>query len=896
MFSTWQLIAIAAAYVVLLFAVAYFAEKRAARGRSFLRSPMVYALSLAIYCTSWTFYGSVGRATNAGLGFLPIYLGPTLAFGLGWYVLHKIIVISREQRTTSIADFIAARYGKSEGVAGLVAVIALFGTVPYIALQLKAVSTSLEVVGSGLNQSARVAWDASFMVASALAAFSMLFGARHIDASEQHEGVIVAVAFESVVKLVAFLAVGAFVTYGLYGGFGDIFAQAQADPEMARLLSFEAAAPNWAVLTLLAALAIICLPRQFHVTVIGNVDESHLRTAVWMFPLYLFLINLFVVPIALAGMLQFGDGSVSADVFVLALPMAAGQDALALLVFIGGLSAATAMVIVATVAVSVMVSNHLVMPILLKTGLWGVRERSDLTGVLLGARRLAMLFTIALGFLYEQTIGSSYALVSIGLVAFAAAAQFAPALLGGVYWRRGTRLGALAGLGAGFAVWTYTLFLPSLAPSAAFVQNGLFGISALRPYALAGLDSLDPISHAFLWSMLANIGGLVGVSLATTPSMVERNQATLFVDAMLHEQRQVERSGLSTGPALEDLITLGGRFVGRAATDRALRGYARSHDIDLDKTTLAEGGMVRLVERLIAGAIGAASARVAIASMLRGEGSQSNEILRMLDETSQVLEYSRQLEQKSNALEAAGEELKRANLRLQELDALKDEFLSTVTHELRTPLTSIRALTELMFDEPDMEPELRQEYLDVVIHESERLTRLINNVLDTAKIEAGQMEWRLEQFDLAEVAERTTNGMRGLFETEKVGLTFTSPGGPMPVEADMDRVSQVLLNLLSNALKFSPKGTGTVHVTLSTGAGDHSVRVSDDGPGVPEDQREAIFDRFHQVNSDKSGNPAGTGLGLAICRKIVEHMGGRIWVDRADEGGSEFIFTLPVRT
>lgn len=876
MFPVWQLLLVSITYVLLLFAVAYYADKRAERGKGIVSHPAIYTLSIAVYCTSWTFYGSVGRATQSGLGFLPIYLGPTLAFGLGWLLLRKVIVIAKAQRTTSIADFIAARYGKSEAVAAIVAIIAIFGTVPYIALQLKAVSTSLFILAGDTGGASE---SVSLLVAIALGVFAMLFGARHIDATEHHEGVVVAVAFESLVKLTAFIAVGLFVTFGLHNGFSELFSLAAARPDIAPLLSFQSASPNWVVLTLLSAIAIVCLPRQFQVAVVGNTDLNHLRTAVWLFPLYLFLINIFVLPIALAGLLRFSDGSVSADAFVLALPMVENAGALALLVFVGGLSAATAMVIVATIAISMMASNHLVMPFLLRFGPRRLSQMRDLTGLLLGVRRGAMLFTITLGYFYFQLVDDSYALVSIGLVSFAAAAQFAPVLLGALYWRGGTKLGALAGLSTGFLVWGYSLLAPSIF-SAEFATDGLFGLAALRPYALFYLEGLDPISHAVFWSLLANTGSFVVVSLWTTPSLIERTQATLFVEALAPQSMSTGVFVTADTPEINSLIELGDRFVGVGATKAALEGRSPNE-------------MVHTVERLIAGAVGAATARVAVASMLQREDNRSEDILRMLDETSQVVEYSRRLEEKSTALQAATAELQQANQRLQELDKLKDEFLSTVTHELRTPLTSIRALTELMYDDPEMTDDQRKEFLEVVIKESERLTRLINQVLDTAKIEAGKMEWNIQRLDLRDPVRQAVDSMRGLFESDDVRLEVTLPSSAAYVDGDSDRISQVTLNLLSNALKFCPKGSGVVTVTMGSAGGVHSVRVSDNGPGIPRDQHEAIFDRFHQTSSDATGNPTGTGLGLAISRMIIEHLGGRIWVDKSDQLGTEFVFELP---
>src|SRR5881396_3641152 len=532
------------AYVGLLFAIAYYGDKRADAGRSIIANPYIYALSLAVYCTSWTFYGSVGRAATSGIGFLPIYLGPTLMAALWWYVMLKIIRISKQNRITSIADFIASRYGKSQMLGGLVTIIAVVGIIPYIALQLKAISGTFLIVlqypalATPENQGAPLfLGDNTFYIAMLLAAFTILFGTRHLDATERHEGLVAAIAFESLVKLLAFIAVGLFVTFWLYDGFGDIFGRALHTPQLSALLTLGSESGSyatWASLTFLSMAAIMFLPRQFQVTVVENVDERHLTKAIWLFPLYLLAINIFVLPIAFGGLLHFPDGTVDADTFVLTLPMAEKRELLALLVFIGGLSAATGMVIVETIALSTMVCNDLVMPVLLRLRRLRLNERRDLTGLLLGIRRGAIVLILLLGYLYFKLAGEAYALVSIGLISFAAVAQFAPAILGGIFWKGGTRAGALCGLSAGFAIWLYTLLLPALARSGwlpiSLLEQGPFGIALLKPLQLFGLSGLDQISHAMIWSTIANIGAYVGVSLTATPSVDEHRQASLFVD------------------------------------------------------------------------------------------------------------------------------------------------------------------------------------------------------------------------------------------------------------------------------------------------------------------------------------------------------------------------------
>jgi Na+/proline symporter len=424
------------------------------RGSLIIANPTIYALSMAVYCTTWTFYGSVGRAAVSGIGFLPVYLGPTLVMALGWFVLLKMIRIVKANRITSIADFISSRYGKSHLLGGLVTIIAVVGIIPYIALQLKAVSSTVslllsypEIVMPNRSPTMPVAADISFYIALILAAFTIVFGTRHLDATERHEGMVAAIALESGVKLVAFIAVGVFVTYGLYDGFGDIFEHVETHPELRSLTS---AIPSgqgytgWFSLIVLSAMAVLFLPRQFQVAVVENVNEAHLKRAAWLFPLYLLLINLFVLPIALGGLLHFSGQGVDADTFVLTLPMSQRQEGLALLVFIGGLSAGTGMVIVETIALSTMVCNDLVMPLLLRhqrETRWKSRRTSRVCCSASAAG--AIVAILLLGYLYFRLAGEAYALVAIGLISFSAVAQFAPAMIGGMYWRGGTRGGAL---------------------------------------------------------------------------------------------------------------------------------------------------------------------------------------------------------------------------------------------------------------------------------------------------------------------------------------------------------------------------------------------------------------------------------------------------------------------
>jgi len=893
------------AYLLLLFAVASFGDWRAAQGRSIIANPWTYALSLAVYCTAWTYFGSVGRAASGGIWFLPIYLGPTLAMTLGWLVIRKMIRIAKTYRITSIADFIGSRYGKSPLLAGLVTLIAVVGIVPYIALQLKAVSAGYGLLTASAVGDAPVqahwAQDSTFYMALALAGFTMVFGARHLDSAERHEGLVAAIAFESVIKLIAFLAVGLFVVYGLFNGLEDLFTRAHAVPDLAKLLRLEQgdgfAWTQWFALTLLSMLSVIFLPRQFQVMVVENVRESHLRRAVWVFPLYLLAINLFVLPIALGGMLYFDGAHVNADNFVLSLPLAAGQPALALFAFIGGLSAATGMVIVETIAVSTMVCNELVMPLLLRTAHFKSEAGHDLTRVLLNIRRAAILGVLVLGYVYFHLAGEAYALVSIGLISFAAVAQFAPAVLGGLYWKGATRQGALVGLAAGFVMWGYTLMLPSLAKSGwlsdTFLTEGLLGWHWLRPEQLFGLHGLDNLTHSLFWSLLVNIGAYVGLSLWRAPSSQEASQALLFVDVFKRTTtaRPVFWRGRATVP---DLLRLCERFMGAERAQALFTSYAREVGASSLSAITPDARLVQFVETQLAGAVGSASARVLVASSVEEETLTPDDVLRILDETSQLRAHSLELEEKSNSLERATRELRAANEQLKSLDRLKDDFMSSVTHELRTPLTSIRALAELMRDDPDMPQPQRSQFIAIIVSETERLSRLVNQVLDMAKIESGHAEWHNAKVDLCTLVQQAVVTTSELFRERQTQVNVQLPTQPVLLLADPDRLTQVMLNLLSNAAKFVPVPGGRVDVSLGSDDVGVTVKVRDNGPGVTAEQQALIFEKFRQ-GGDAANRPQGTGLGLPISRQIVEHFGGKLWLESQPGQGAAFCFYLPFK-
>jgi len=639
MLAPWLLALVALAYLGVLFAIAWVGDRWAAAGRHPVPRPLIYSLSLAVYCTSWAFYGTVGQSASLGWPFPPTYVGTILLFLLIPGLLKKLISVSRRERITSVADFVAARFGRDHSLAVAVTLIAACGIIPYVALQLKAIDQTFNtlVTASG----GAPVDDTAIYVAATLALFAILFGTRHVDATEHHPGMMLAIAFESVVKLLAFIAVGAFVTWGLFDGFGDLARQVAALPDLAAARAQQSTAAHYLSLTVLGFFAIFCLPRQFHVAVVENSGPQDLRMARWLFPLYLVAISVFILPIANAGLVH---GTGDADLFVLSLPLAAGQGGLALFAFIGGLSAATAMVIVASVALSTMFCNEIAMPLLMRA-LPAWRERQDLTGVLLTVRRATIVLLLLLGWLYHRWIVQNDALASIGEISFAAVALFGPAIVAGLYWRSASRAGALASLALGFVAWSWTLLVPTLAQAgllpASLLDEGPAGIGWLRPTALLGL-AWQPLAHGLVWSLgLATIG-LVAGSRFGQRSLLERMQAASFVDA-----DAARATGGNRPPAQQvtarELRPLVERFIGgsRAARHFADLGWRGGED------ARASAEQLESTQRLLASVVGASSAQRLVDAAVAGREMPLEDVVSIVDEASQALEFSRELLQSS---------------------------------------------------------------------------------------------------------------------------------------------------------------------------------------------------------------------------------------------------------
>jgi Na+/proline symporter/signal transduction histidine kinase/CheY-like chemotaxis protein len=641
----WFVVIIAIAYVTLLFVIASVGDRRAARLDPGHSRPYIYATSLAIYCTSWTFFGSVGLASERGLEFLAIYIWPILVFLFGFPLLKRIIRLAKTEKITSIADFLAARYGKSFAVATIATLIATVGTIPYIALQLKAISGTVSLMVEHYSGAPpAIDWfigDISLMVALLLALFAVLFGTRHADATEHQDGLVLAVAVESVVKLAAFLAIGVAVTFFMFGPTGELIATLGNNPAVQAAAEYKTSLPTWIVMTMLSGFAIIMLPRQFYVTIVENRTEAELRTATWVFPLYLVAINLFVIPIAFAGLTFVGDRT-SADLYVLSLPLLYGQDLLAMAAFIGGLSAATAMVIVASVALSIMISNDLVIPLFVRRLLNpDRREHEDWSKLILNVRRAAILLILIAAFLYYRETTTNTRLAAIGLISFAAIAQFAPAFIGGLVWRGANSRGAVLGMCTGIATWAYTLLFPSLAPPGTeIIANGLFGLEALRPQALFGTVG-EPLTHGVLWSLSVNALFFVLGSLSRESLPLERIQASIFVPRDASPMPSFRR--FRTAVTITELKDTIARYLGVERTERSFQSYFEREGLKLNGNDPASMPVIRHSEQLLASAVGSSSARLILSLLFQRHDGSARDAFRLLDDATEALQHNRDL-------------------------------------------------------------------------------------------------------------------------------------------------------------------------------------------------------------------------------------------------------------
>ena len=880
-------------YLAMLFVLAYFAEKN--KRSKWTNNPYVYTLSLAVYCTAWTYYGSVGIASSSGISFLAVYLGPVIALPLWIVLMRKVIRISKQHKISSVADFISMRYGNNRQLGALVTLTCLFAIIPYISLQLKAVSETFSLISAkGGYESTGFFDDSTFYIALLIALFVAFYGTLSTDTSEHRKGIIATVALESILKLGFFLVIGIYITFYLFDGTTDLYSQARLQDNFEQLTTFGGLENgfNWLFTICLSIFAIFLLPRQFHVAVVENDNESYLRKAIWLFPLYLLLFNVFVIFIAWAGNINLLE-NVNHDYYSLLLPLQENNYGLALLVFIGGFTTVISMIVVSTLALSTMVSNNIVIPYgFIKTLVEGNPEEN--TKRIKNIRRVAIFLLIITAYFFYIRFSSQLSLYSIGLISFVIIAQLAPSFFLGLTWRRGTARGAEIGILVGLAVVFYTLFLPIISqvtmPDVKFMEEGFFGYTTLQPARLFGLDYLTPESNAFLWSMSFNTLTFVGFSLRTKGNYRERNYAEMFVNHENYGNLQ-EGGFIWKGEAyVADIKRLLNRFLGEQRTNRALRLFNKKYNIS-ETEERADARLINFSEKLLTGSIGSASAKILLASVSKETPISLVEVLNILEESKETKANNKLLKEKSEELSAMARKLKEANEELRIQDKLKDEFLDTVAHELKTPITSIKAASEVLEDE-GMPPELRNRFLENINRDSDRLDTLIHNILDLEKLSDNRTELDIEEHNMSKTIQKAIHGVEQIALKKQVSIKFPKKKKVFAAY-DEDRILQVFTNLLSNSLKFTEPRSGRIKILLEDLENEVFVAIEDNGRGIPNEDKEYIFEKFYQSKNQNIKKPKGSGLGLAICKKIVEGHKGTIAVDKDFNTGTRMIFSIP---
>lgn len=891
--SNYVLVLIIIIYLALLFGLAFFAEKN--KLSKWVNSPYIYVLSLAIYCTAWTYYGSVGIASNSGINFFPIYLGPVIALPLWIFLMRKIIRISKQHKISSIADFISMRYGNNRAIGAIVTITCLMAVIPYIALQLKAVSETFSLMTyTDSYVSTSFFDDSTFYIALLIAVFVAFFGTLSTDASKHKKGIMATVAFESILKLTFFLVVGIYITYYLFDGTTDIYQKASKLEGFEQLASFGGIENgfNWFFTICLSFFVIFLLPRQFHVAVVENDNEKHLKKAIWLFPLYLLLFNVFVIFIAWAGNLSL-PSSVNHDYYTLLLPLQNGNETLGLLVFLGGFSAVISMIVVSTLALSTMLSNNIIIPYgFIKKLVEGNPEENAKS--IKNIRRISIFLLIIVAYFFYVEFSAQLSLYSIGLISFVIISQLAPSFFLGLFWRRGTAKAAKIGINIGLCIVIYTLLLPIMGqvffPAATWLQEGIFGLHWMKPSQFLGIEFLTPESNAFMWSMAFNSIAFVGVSLSYKGNYRERNYAEMFVHNENYENLQ-EGAFVWKGEAyVADIKRLLNRFLGETRTNRALTIFNRKYDIP-ETQEKADSRLINFSEKLLTGSIGSASAKILLSSVSKEKPISLVEVLNILEESKETKASNKLLLEKSEELSAMATQLKNANEELRLQDKLKDEFLDTVAHELKTPITSIKAASEVLVDD-EMPSLLRKQFLENIDRDTDRLATLINNILDLEKLSSNRTELDIQSRKINTTIAKAIQGIEQIAAKRNIKVEFVEEEY-MQGMYDEDRILQVLTNLLSNSLKFTNEEKGIIRILLSDEKDTITVAIEDNGRGIPKEEQLYIFDKFYQSKNQNTKKPQGSGFGLAICKKIVEGHQGKIWVDKKYKKGARLVFTIP---
>ena len=879
--NSYLLFALVILYLGILFFIAYFAEKK--RSSFWVNNPYVYSLSLAVYCSAWTYYGSIGVAANQGLEYMAIYVGPIIIIPSWIYLNSKIIRISRVNKISSIADFIGLRYGNSRSLSAIIALVCILAIIPYIALQIKSISETFHLITETEN-STSILLDSSTYVVIIIALFSSYYGTKYVDASEKRLGIISAVAAESFFKLIFFVILGLFVVYGVFNGFEDIYRQAEKLPDFAAKNSFNGleGSFNWFLMLMLSMSAIFLLPRQFHTAIIENRKEKHIKTAIWLFPLYLLIFNFFVFPIAWGGKILFFGQDVNPELYSILIPQKFGNIFISTLVFFGGLSACISMIIISSISLSIMLSNNIIIP-------YGWLDKfksendTDNTKSIVNIRKVSIFLLIISGFIFYKYLLLGKSLFSIGLVSFVLIAQLGPSFFGAIFWRRGTYAGSVSGIIVGVLLCFLGLILPSFSEN--FVQSEFYQSEF---FSFFKIPYLSPITQIFFWSMLVNSALFILISANTVSNYRERNYAELYVDIDDYIQNH-ENAYIWKGTAnVSDIQKILVRFLGQKKTEQALKIFNLKYNIT-DESDTADSRFIKFSENLLSGRIGTASAKILIEGVTKEDKISLPEVLQILEESKENISINKQLSEQSSQLLKLSGDLQVANINLIEKDQQKDEFLDSVAHELRTPLTAIRATSEILMDDEDMPAELKKDFLKNIISESDRLNEIINDILYLDKLETGTISLHISENNIIETFKKSLKPLLHLFDQRHLHHSEVHLLENEIYRFDEQRMIQVFQNILGNALKFTNE-QGMIQTKFQEKDDQLKISIFNTGKTIPEEDLEFIFDKFYQSKNQNLRKPIGSGLGLAICKKIMIAQNGNIEVKNKEIGVSFEIY------
>ena len=871
-----ELFAIIMLYLALLFFIAFWAEKR--KSNFWANNPYVYSLSLAVYCTAWTYYGSIGVAANQGLEYLAIYIGPIIIIP-AWIVINsKIIRISRVNKISSIADFISLRYGNSRSFGAIISVVCILAIIPYIGLQIKAISDTFHLVTKSENPN-NIFTDTATYVVLLIAIFSSYYGTRYVDASEKRLGIISAVAVESFLKLIFFVILGIFVTYGIFNGFNDIYEKAKNLPEFTQRNSFNGleGSFNWMLTSMLSMTAIFLLPRQFHTTIIENRKENHLKTAIWVFPLYLLIFNFFVFPIAWGGKILFLGQNVNPELFPILIPQKFGSILISVIVFLGGLSASISMIIISSITLSIMLSNNVIIP-------YGwidtFKTKNDTFNNknIVNIRKVSIFLLIITAFVFYKYLILESSLFSVGLVSFVLIAQLAPSFFGAIFWRRGTYTGAVIGLILGILICYINLIIPQYLKAI----NPELAINQYRILQFFKIPYLETIPQVFFWSLLANATVFTIISVSSKGNYRERNYAEIYVDINRYIQNH-EGAYIWKGKAnVSDIRRILVKFLGDKKTKQALKIFNLKYNID-DENDTADSRFIKFSENLLSGRIGTASAKILIEGVTKEDKISLPEVLKILEESKENITLNRKLTEQSRQLRRLSDDLRSANSSLIEKDKQKDDFLDSVTHELRTPITAIRAAGEILLDDDDIPVEIKKDFLENIISESDRLNELINDILYLDKLESGTIKLNINKNNIIDTYHKALKPIYHLIQQKNIHHSEINLLNDNEFYYDEARIIQVFQNILGNAYKFTEE-SGMIQVKFQEKDNLLKIGIFNTGKKIPDEDIDLIFDKFYQSKHQNIRKPVGTGLGLAICKKIIDAHQGKIYAENKEIG------------